>query len=174
MKINPSLSSCESPMMGKYFSAGKMYFKTRCCGRTHMTLEVYFSSSSPVIVLCFAYFHTSMSQQTLLLEGEHIRALISTEEQLLYDLKTLHTLYHNDYCLQWLNTNLSSQNSFTLTYSTLPFLPCGSLQLSCRQAPQVDHWESRQWFWHGIEHRWTADGGSSPAHSLAFTGLDTE
>lgn len=59
-------------------------------------------------------------------------------------------------------------------YSIVPFFPCGSLQLSCRQAPQGDHWESRQECWQGMEQRWTAEGGSSPAHSLAFTGLDTE
>lgn len=59
-------------------------------------------------------------------------------------------------------------------YSTVPLFPCGSLQLSCRHAPQGDHWESRQWCWQGMEQCWTAEGGSSPAHSLEFTGLETE
>lgn len=59
-------------------------------------------------------------------------------------------------------------------FSIIPFFPCGSLQLSCRQAPQGDHLESRHWCWQGMEQWWTAKGGSSPAHSLAFTGLDTE
>lgn len=61
-----------------------------------------------------------------------------------------------------------------MRYIIIPFFPCGSLQLSCRQGPQVDHWESRQCCWHWMEQYWTAEGGSSSAHSLAFTGLDTE
>lgn len=55
----------------------------------------------------------------------------------------------------------------------VPLLPCGSLQLSCRHAPQGDHWDSRQRRWQGMEQRWTAEGGSSVAHSRKFTGLDT-
>lgn len=55
----------------------------------------------------------------------------------------------------------------------VPLLPCGSLQLSCRHAPQGDHWDSRQRRWQGTEQRWTAEGGSSAAHSREITGLDT-
>lgn len=59
-------------------------------------------------------------------------------------------------------------------YCIIPRFPCSSLQLSCRHAPQGDHWESRQRCWQGMEQCWTAERGSSAAHSREFTGLETK
>lgn len=61
-----------------------------------------------------------------------------------------------------------------LVQVVIPFFPWGSLQFSCMQGPQDDHWESTQWCWQGTEQLWTANGGSFPSHNLPSTGLDTE
>lgn len=73
-----------------------------------------------------------------------------------------------------LKTSTSNIQWHLIQFIHIPLFPCGSLQLSCRHAPQCDHWESRQWCLQGMEQCWMAMGGSSAAHSLEFTGLETE